>query len=75
LSLFTIDGVKRRATLAANTFQIETISHYHPEHIRSAQCKLREGSLAGQLQILRCAQDDTPASASVDSQHVFFEMY
>src|SRR5438105_3925031 len=26
------------------------------------------------VQILRCAQDDTPASASFDSQHVLFEM-
>ncbi|SRR6266446_2199582 len=25
--------------------------------------------------ILRCAQDDNPASASFDSQNVFFEMY
>ena len=32
------------------------------------------GSLAGQRSKAR-AQDDTAASASFDSQHVFFEMY
>jgi hypothetical protein len=31
----------------------------HPEHIRSAQCKLREGSLAMGKEMLRCAQHDS----------------
>jgi hypothetical protein len=30
----------------------------HPEHIRFAQCKLREGSGSPDEEILRCAQDD-----------------
>src|SRR5207247_9691823 len=29
----------------------------------------------GSVQILRCAQDDTPASALVDSRNLLFEMY
>jgi len=31
----------------------------HPEHIRSAQGKLREGSGSTGREILRCAQDDS----------------
>ena len=29
----------------------------------------------GTMQILRCAQDDNPSSASFDSHNAFFEMY
>jgi hypothetical protein len=31
----------------------------HPEHIRSTQCKLREGSIALGSEMLRCAQHDS----------------
>jgi hypothetical protein len=31
----------------------------HPEHIRSAQGKLREGSVALGMEMLRCAQHDS----------------
>ena len=37
----------------------------HPEHIRSAQCKLREGSGSSETQILRFAQNDTSLNAFV----------
>jgi len=39
----------------------------HPEHIRFAQCKLREGSGSPDAEILRCAQDDSQDSAQVMS--------
>ena len=35
----------------------------HPEHIRYAQCKLREGSGAGGTEMLRCAQHDKVVGA------------
>jgi hypothetical protein len=40
----------------------------HPEHIRFAQCKLREGSGSSDEEILRCAQDDSQDSAQVRSR-------
>ncbi len=36
----------------------------HPEHIRSAQCKLSEGSLAMGNEMLRCAQHDRAVTHS-----------
>src|SRR6266704_3496866 len=44
-------------------FKDETLSLCHPE---------RERRISVQREILRCAQDDTAASASFDWQHVFF---
>jgi hypothetical protein len=32
----------------------------HPEHVRCAQGKLREGSVTVGYEMLRCAQDDSP---------------
>ncbi len=46
-------------------FKEESISLCHPE---------RELWISRRTEILRCAQDDTPESASFDSQNVFFEM-
>src|SRR2546421_12654502 len=52
--------------LASNTFQIR-------DHLAlSSFAALR---ISRRTEILRCAQDDTPASASFDSQNVLFEMY
>ncbi len=34
-------------------------SRCHPEHIRSAQCKLREGYHSRGIEMLRCAQHDS----------------
>ena len=39
----------------------------HPEPIRFAQSKLREGSGAPDTEILRCAQDDSQDTAQVMS--------
>ena len=39
-----------------------TVKPCHPEHIRSTQCKLREGSVAPGTEMLRCAQHDMGCS-------------
>src|SRR6266699_2048737 len=43
--------------------------------LRSRASSERELWISRRTEILRCAQDDTPSSASFDSQNVFFEMY
>jgi len=43
----------------------------HPEPIRCAQGKLREGSGSTDGEILRCAQDDSQDTAHVRSREVF----
>jgi hypothetical protein len=43
----------------------------HPEPIRFAQGKLREGSGSPDAEILRCAQDDSQDTAQVLSREVF----
>ena len=40
----------------------------HPEHIRFAQCKLREGSGSPDTEILRCAQDDSQDTSQIRSR-------
>ena len=44
---------------------------WHPEPIRCAQGKLREGSGSTDTEILRCAQDDSQDTAQVLSREVF----
>ena len=43
----------------------------HPEHIRSAQCKLREGSGSTGAEILRFAQDDNQDTSPVRFREAF----
>ncbi len=68
--LHRLDGPIRRIVGAIPCgqyhFKEETISLCHPER--------SEGSPSSERSKAR-AQDDTPASAAFDSQHVFFEMY
>ncbi len=40
----------------------------HPEHMRFAQCKLREGSSSPDAEILHCAQNDSQDTAQVRSR-------
>src|SRR6266496_1703373 len=39
----------------------------HPEHIRYAQCKLREGSLSSGVEMLRCTQHNSGVTYLIPS--------
>src|SRR5258708_1362780 len=50
---------------------MEVLNACHPEPIRFAQGKLREGSGSTGAEILRCAQDDSQETGNVLSREVF----